>query len=68
MKNEKIAQKTAERRLSCFSAVFSSSEFGKIFILPNSIQKSNIPFGDIILKVELAKIPVLPNRGDASFP
>lgn len=46
-----------------------TGEFGKTrIILPNSIQKSNIPFGDIILKVELAKIPVLPNRGDCLLP
>lgn len=61
-------QKTAGRPETGFSAVFPSSKFGKIFILPNSIQKSNIPFGDIILKVELAKIPVLPNRGDCLLP
>ena len=61
-------QKTAGKSETGFSAVFPYSKFGKIFILPNSIQKSNIPFGDIILKVELAKIPVLPNRGDCLLP
>ena len=46
-----------------------TGEFGKTrIILPNSIQKSNIPFGDIILRVKLAKIPVLPNRGDCLLP
>lgn len=63
-----MTMKTAGRPICGFSAVFSSSEFGKIFILPNLISKSNIPYGDIILRVKLAKIPVLPNRGDASFP
>lgn len=64
----KLTRKTAGRPICGVSAVFSSSKFGKIFILPNLISKSNIPYGDIILRVKLAKIPVLPNRGDCLLP
>lgn len=53
----------------CCSTYKISCEFGKTrIILPNLISKSNIPYGDIILRVKLAKIPVLPNRGDCLLP
>ena len=63
-----MTTKTAGRPICGFSAVFSSSEFGKIFILPNLISKSNIPYGDIILRVKLAKYLFCRIAGTASFP
>ena len=70
---EKLSCKTsreAQHVVPVYCSTYKiSCEFGKTrIILPNSIQKSNIPLGDIILNVELAKIPVLPNRGDCLLP